>query len=65
LIRTSTMLEGVCYTLNPEFNFMPGVRDYIVSKRMGPAGEALVNFALAMDGAFKNFVSIIPVEVRR
>jgi len=64
LIRTSTMLEGVCYTLNPEFDFIPGVRDYVVSKRMGPAGEAVVNFALAVDDSVKGFFSWLPVEVR-
>ena len=64
LVRTSTLLDGVCYTLDEEFDFFPAVREYVVSKRMGPAGEAVVDFAVAVNSAVKSVFSRFPVEIR-
>jgi predicted unusual protein kinase regulating ubiquinone biosynthesis (AarF/ABC1/UbiB family) len=64
MVRTSTLLDGVCFTLDEEFDFFPAVREYVVSKRMGPAGGAVVELAVAVNGAFRRFFSRLPVEYR-
>ncbi|MDZ7688288.1 MAG: AarF/ABC1/UbiB kinase family protein [Halobacteriales archaeon] len=64
LVRTSTLLDGVCFTLDEEFDFFPAVREYVVSKRMGPAGEAVLGFAVTVNSAVRNVFSRFPVEVR-
>jgi predicted unusual protein kinase regulating ubiquinone biosynthesis (AarF/ABC1/UbiB family) len=64
LVRTSTLLDGVCYSLDEEFDFFPAIRDYVVRKRLGPAGEAVVGFAATVNGAVRNLFSRLPVEVR-
>jgi predicted unusual protein kinase regulating ubiquinone biosynthesis (AarF/ABC1/UbiB family) len=64
LVRTSTLLDGVCYSLDKEFDFFPAVREYVVSKRLGPAGEAVLGFAAAVNGAIRGVFSRLPVEYR-
>ncbi len=65
MVRTSTLLDGVCYTLDEEFDFFPGVREYVVSKRLGPTGEAVLGVATAVDTAVRNVFSRLPVEYRK
>jgi len=64
LVRTATLLDGVCYSLDKEFDFFPAVREYVVSKRLGPAGEAVLGFATAVNGAIRDVFSRLPVEYR-
>ena len=65
MVRTSTLLDGVCYTLDEEFDFFPAVREYVVSKRLGPTGEAVLGVATAVDTAVRNVFSRLPVEYRK
>lgn len=65
MVRTSTLLDGVCYTLDEEFDFFPAVREYVVSKRLGPTGEAVLGAATAVDTAVRNVFSRLPVEYRK
>jgi predicted unusual protein kinase regulating ubiquinone biosynthesis (AarF/ABC1/UbiB family) len=64
LVRTSTLLDGVCFTLDEEFDFFPAVREYVVGKSLGPAGKTVLNFAVAVNGAVRDVFSRLPVEYR-
>jgi predicted unusual protein kinase regulating ubiquinone biosynthesis (AarF/ABC1/UbiB family) len=60
LFRTTTVLEGIFYTLDDDYDFFPVIRDYLVRKRMGPVGRTVVNVAVTADRLISRFVSMIP-----
>jgi len=60
LFRTTTVLEGVFYTLDDDYDFFPEIRAYLVRKRIGPAGEAFVNAVATVGNAFASAVSRLP-----
>jgi predicted unusual protein kinase regulating ubiquinone biosynthesis (AarF/ABC1/UbiB family) len=60
LFRTTTVLEGIFYTLDNSYDFFPVIRDYLVRKRMGPVGRTVVNIAVTADRLVSRFVSIFP-----
>jgi predicted unusual protein kinase regulating ubiquinone biosynthesis (AarF/ABC1/UbiB family) len=62
LFRTTTVLEGVFYTLDDDYDFFPEIRAYLVRKRLGPAGEAIVGAAVAVGGAVSRLISSLPVS---
>jgi predicted unusual protein kinase regulating ubiquinone biosynthesis (AarF/ABC1/UbiB family) len=64
LLRTTTVLEGIFYTLDDSYDFFPVVREYLISKHLGPAGKAIVGAATVVNGAVSRLVSRLPVEVR-
>jgi predicted unusual protein kinase regulating ubiquinone biosynthesis (AarF/ABC1/UbiB family) len=64
LFRTTTVLEGIFYTLDDDYDFFPVIRDYLVRKRMGPVGRTVVNVAVTADRLISRFVSMLP-ERRR
>lgn len=61
LFRTTTVLEGVFYTLDDDYDFFPEIRAYLVRKRIGPAGETVVNAVAAVGNAFASAVSRLSV----
>jgi len=41
VVRVTTVLEGVCRTLDPEFDFIEIITDYVMSEGMADASEAV------------------------
>ncbi len=64
LFRTTTVLEGIFYTLDDDYDFFPVIRDYLVRKRMGPVGRTVVNVAVTADRLISRFVSMLPQRTR-
>lgn len=64
LFRTTTVLEGIFYTLDDDYDFFPVIRDYLVRKRMGPVGRTVVNVAVTADRLISRFVSMLPERTR-
>ena len=64
LFRTTTVLEGIFYTLDDDYDFFPVIRDYLVRKRMGPVGRTVVNVAGTADRLISRFVSMLPERTR-
>ena len=64
LFRTTTVLEGIFYTLDDDYDFFPVIRDYLVRKRMGPVGRTVVNAAVTADRLISRFVSMLPQRTR-
>ena len=62
LFRTTTVLEGIFYTLDDNYDFFPVIRDYLVRKRMGPVGRTVVNVAVTADRLISRFVSALPTR---
>ncbi|MFW5983644.1 MAG: ABC1 kinase family protein [Halobacteria archaeon] len=62
LFRTTTVLEGIFYTLDDDYDFFPVIRDYLVRKRMGPVGRTVVNVAVTADRLISRFVSALPTR---
>ncbi|MFP4174933.1 MAG: AarF/UbiB family protein, partial [Halobacteriales archaeon] len=62
LFRTTTVLEGIFYTLDDDYDFFPVIRDYLLRKRMGPVGRTVVNVAVTADRLISRFVSALPTR---
>ncbi|WP_276271612.1 ABC1 kinase family protein [Haloarcula litorea] len=41
VVRVTTVLEGVCRTLDPEFDFIEVITDYVMEEGLDDAGDAL------------------------
>jgi len=41
VVRVTTVLEGVCRTLDPEFDFIEIITDYVMEQGLSDAGEAI------------------------
>jgi len=63
LFRTTTVLEGIFYTLDDDYDFFPVIRDYLVRKRMGPLGRTVVGVAVVANRVASRFASALPFEV--